>query len=127
MVQLQLGATGREALARNAVLIQKMARISEITEASEAPKGAITIAVEGGTFCLPLADIIDIDAENARLSKAIEKLTKEAGGIKGKLSNEKFTSKAPAAVVEENRQRLIAATEEIEKLEAAMERLANLG
>lgn len=127
MVQLQLGATGRDALARNSVLIQKLARISEISEASEAPKGAITIAVEGGTFCLPLADIIDIDAENARLSKAIEKLTKEAGGIKGKLSNEKFTSKAPAAVVEENRQRLTAASEEIEKLEAAMERLANLG
>ena len=127
MVQLQLGATGRAALARNSVLIQRMARISEISEASEAPKGAITIAVKGGTFCLPLADIIDIDAENARLSKAIEKLTKEVGGLKGKLSNEKFTSKAPPAVVEENRQRLTAASEEIEKLEAAIQRLADLG
>ncbi|OUS07148.1 valine--tRNA ligase [Rhodobacterales bacterium 52_120_T64] len=127
MVQLQLDAAGVGALARNVMLIKRMARIEDISEASDAPKGAITIAVKGGTFCLPLADIIDIDAENARLSKAIEKLAKEAGGIKGKLSNEKFTAKAPPAVVEENRQRLISANEEIEKLEAAMKRLADLG
>ena len=127
MVQLQLDAAGVGALARNVMLIKRMARIEDISEATDAPKGAITIAVEGGTFCLPLADIIDVDAENARLSKAIEKLTKEAGGIKGKLSNEKFTAKAPVAVVEENRQRLISALDEIEKLEAAMKRLADLG
>ncbi|PCJ76219.1 MAG: valine--tRNA ligase [Rhodobacteraceae bacterium] len=127
MVQLQLDTAGTQALARNAMLIQRMARIEDISEATDAPKGAITIAVEGGTFCLPLADIIDIDAENARLSKAIEKLSKEVGGLKGKLSNEKFTAKAPAAVVEENRQRLVSAVEEIEKLEAAMKRLADLG
>ncbi len=127
MVQLQLDVAGTQALARNAMLIQRMARIEDISEATDAPKGAITIAVEGGTFCLPLADIIDIDAENARLSKAIEKLSKEVGGLKGKLSNEKFTAKAPAAVVEENRQRLVSAVEEIEKLEAAMKRLADLG
>ncbi len=127
MVQLQLDDTGKGALQRNVMLIKRMARIEDISEATEAPKGAITIAVEGGTFCLPLADIIDVDAENARLSKAIEKLTKEVGGLKGKLSNEKFTAKAPAAVVEENRQRLASAIEEIEKLEAAMKRLADLG
>ena len=127
MVQLQLDALGEGALERNAMLIKRMARIEDISQASDAPKGAITIAVKGGTFCLPLANIIDIDAENARLSKAIEKLTKEAGGIKGKLSNEKFTAKAPPAVVEENRQRLVSANEEIEKLEAAMKRLADLG
>jgi len=127
MVQLQLDDAGKGALARNVMLIKRMARIEDISEATEAPKGAITIAVEGGTFCLPLADIIDVDAENTRLSKAIEKLAKEVGGLKGKLSNEKFTAKAPAAVVEENRQRLISATEEIEKLEAAMKRLADLG
>lgn len=127
MVQLQLDDTGKGALERNVMLIKRMARIEDISEASDAPKGAITIAVDGGTFCLPLADIIDIDAENARLSKAIEKLTKEVGGIKGKLSNEKFTAKAPAAVVEENRQRLASAIEEIGKLEAAKKRLADLG
>ncbi|MGE4611325.1 MAG: valine--tRNA ligase [Paracoccaceae bacterium] len=127
MVQLELDEAGTAALQSNAVLIQKLARIAEITVASVGPKGAITIAVAGGTFCLPLADIIDIDAENARLSKAIEKLGKEIGGIKGKLSNEKFTAKAPAAVIEENRQRLSAAEAEVEKLQAAMQRLADLG
>jgi len=127
MVQLDLDEAGKAAFARNAVLIHRLARIADLSEAAEAPKGAVTITVEGGTFCLPLADIIDIDAEQSRLSKALEKLAKEMGGIKGKLSNEKFTAKAPAAVVEENRQRLAAAAEEVEKLEAAMKRLADLG
>ena len=127
MVQLQLDAAGQAALERNALLIHRLARISEVSEATEAPKGAVTITVEGGTFCLPLAEIIDIDAEQARLEKAIAKLGKEIGGLKGKLANEKFTAKAPPEVVAENRARLQAAEEEVEKLESAKARLAELG
>ncbi|MBL4807769.1 MAG: valine--tRNA ligase [Rhodobacteraceae bacterium] len=127
MVQLDLSDDGKAALKGNAMLIQRLARVSDITVADSAPKGAVTITVEGGTFCLPLADVIDLDAEKARLSKAMEKLAKEAGGIKGKLANEKFVAKAPAAVVEENRARLVALDAEVAKLQAAMQRLADLG
>ncbi|MCF6305032.1 MAG: valine--tRNA ligase [Rhodobacteraceae bacterium] len=127
MVQLDLSDAGKAALQGNSLLIHRLARVSDISLADEAPKGAVTITVEGGTFCLPLADVIDLDAEKARLTKALEKLVKEAGGIKGKLANEKFVSKAPAAVVEENRARLVVLDEEVKNLNTAMQRLADLG
>ncbi len=127
MVQLQLDDAGKLAFERNAVLIHRLARISEVSQADEAPKGAVTVTVEGGTFCLPLAGLIDVDAESARLNKGLEKLAKEMGMLKGKLGNEKFVANAPAAVVQENRDRLSAAGAEAEKLEAALKRLADLG
>ncbi len=127
MIQLDLDATGQTAFANNAVLIHRLARIDEVSTAAEAPKGAVTIPVEGGTFCLPLADIIDVDAEKARLQKAMDKLSKEVGGLKGKLSNEKFTANAPEEVVQENRDRLEVAEDELAKLSVAMQRMAELG
>jgi len=127
MVQLELDDLGKAALERNLPMIMRLARIEEITEASEAPKGAVTMAVEGGTFCLPLADIIDIDAEKARLTKLIEKLEKELNGIKGKLSNEKFVNNAPEAVVAENRARIETGGEELKILQDAFARVAALG
>ncbi|KAB7616186.1 valine--tRNA ligase [Amylibacter sp. SFDW26] len=127
MVQLELDDLGKAALERNLPMIMRLARIEELTEASEAPKGSVTMAVEGGTFCLPLADIIDVDAEKARLTKLIEKLEKELNGIKGKLSNEKFVNNAPEAVVAENRARIETGGEELKILQEAFERVAALG
>jgi valyl-tRNA synthetase len=127
MIQLGLDATAQTALDNNKSMIMRLARVEEITVATEAPKGAITLPVEGGQFCLPLADIIDITAEKARLNKAIEKLEKELNGIKGKLSNEKFVNNAPEAVVAENRARITSAGEELATLQAAMERVSALG
>ncbi len=127
MVQLELDDAGKAALARNEVLVKRLARVEAITEAAEAPKGAVTVAVEGGTFCLPLADIIDVAAEKARLDKAMLKLSKEIGGLKGKLSNEKFLARAPESVVAENRAGLARAEEEAAKIAEALERLEALG
>ncbi|PLS23542.1 valine--tRNA ligase [Neptunicoccus cionae] len=127
MVQLALDDAGKAALDRNLPMIMRLARISELTAADEAPKGAVTLPVEGGSFCLPLADVIDIEEEKARLQKAIDKLAKEIGGLKGKLANEKFVANAPEAVVAENRDRLEAAGVEQDTLQAAFDRVAALG
>ena len=127
MVQLELDEAGKAALSRNQLLVKRLARVEEITVAHEAPKGAVTIAVEGGTFCLPLAEIIDVDAEKARLDKAMAKLAKEIGGLKGKLGNEKFLAKAPEAVVIENRENLQRAEAEAEQITEAVKRLEALG
>ena len=59
----------------------------------------------GGTFGLPLADII-IDAEKERLEKSLGKLAKELGGLRGRLNNPKFVASAPDEVVEEARANL---------------------
>ncbi len=127
MIQLELDDAGKAALAGNLVMIKRLARIEDLTEASEAPKGSVTLAVEGGTFCLPLADIIDVAAEKARLTKTIEKLEKELNMIKGKLANKKFTANAPAAVVAENRARVDVGGEELKTIQAAYARVAALG
>ena len=127
MIQLSLDDTGKGVLERNLPMIMRLARIEQVSEAAVAPKGAVTLPVEGGSFCLPLADVIDIGAEKARLKKGMDKLTKEIGGLKGKLANEKFVGNAPDSVVEENRDRLAAASSELDTLEAAFDRVALLG
>jgi valyl-tRNA synthetase len=69
----------------------------------------VTVAVEGGVFGLPIADLIDVDEEKARLEKVLAKLAKEIGGLKGRLSNPKFVESAPEEVVDETRENLRAA------------------
>ena len=85
------------------------------------------MAVEGGTFGLPLADIIDIAEEKARLEKGLGKLEKELGGLRGRLNNPKFVASAPEDVVTEARENLRLREEEHAALKAALERLNEIG
>jgi valyl-tRNA synthetase len=126
LVQLELGAPQTEALARNRPLVARLGRVERFETAAEPPKGAVTIAREGGTFCIPLADVIDIAAERERLKKALDKLDREAGGLRTKLANEAFVARAPEDVVDEQRARLEAMEEEAAVLRAAQARLAGL-
>ncbi|MGH1369419.1 MAG: valine--tRNA ligase [Maritimibacter sp.] len=122
-----LDAAGRAAWDTNETLIKRLARIESLTEMADLPKGCVTIPVEGGTFALPLADIIDVDEEKARLEKTLGKLAKEIGGLKGRLNNPKFAQSAPAEVVEETKANLDAREAEAGKLEEALARLAEIG
>jgi valyl-tRNA synthetase len=114
-------------LAGNGALIQRLARLSEITLADQAPKGSVTLAMEDCAINLPLAGVIDIAAEQARLEKALARLGKETGGLQAKLANEKFLARAPEHVIAEQRERLAGAEAERDKLNAALARLADLG
>ena len=127
MVQLSLDDAGRAAWMRNEALIRRLARIETLTEAATAPKGAITIAVEGGAFAIPLEGIIDIAEEKARLAKALDKLRKDLGGLRGRLGNPKFVASAPEEVVDETRTLLEQGEDEAAKIEAALARLAEIG
>ena len=125
LVLVEMSAEARARLDANAPLIQRLARIETIADGA-AEKGSVTLTQEGAVMALPLADVIDVAAEKKRLEKAAQKVGKEVGGIKGKLSNEKFLAKAPDEVVEEQRERLAAAEAEQAKLEAALKRLAEM-
>ncbi|MEO1456570.1 MAG: valine--tRNA ligase, partial [Pseudomonadota bacterium] len=114
-------------LLRNAQLIQRLARLSEVAVAEQAPAGSVTLALEDCAVNLPLAGVIDVAAETARLSKERAKLEKEIAGLEAKLANETFLAKAPEAVVAEQRERLANAGAERGRLVAALERLAGLG
>jgi len=127
MLLQDMDAAGRTAWANNEALIMRMARIESLTEAADLPKGAVTITVDGGTFALPLADIIDVSAEKERLEKSLGKLAKDLGGLRGRLNNPKFAQSAPEAVVAETREMLVQKEEEEAKLKAALQRLADIG
>jgi valyl-tRNA synthetase len=113
-------------LPRVDALLRRLARLNDVTFADAAPKGAITVAIDGATLCLPVGDVIDLGAERARLEKALAKVEKEAAGLRARLSNEKFLEKAPEAVVAEKRADLEALGEEQSRLQAARARLAEL-
>jgi valyl-tRNA synthetase len=126
LVALSLSDEARAAWSRNEALIKRLARVEGFSEGA-APKGAITLGVPGATFAIPLAGLIDIAEEQARLKKSLEKLAKEIGGLKGRLNNPNFAASAPEEVVEEARANLAAREDEAGKLNAALKRLAELG
>ena len=123
LLELDLDETGRAAYEKNAPLIQRLARIEEITAATDAPRGAATITVPGGTYVLPLADIIDVAAEKARLSKSLEKLDKDLRGLTGRLNNPKFIESAPNDVIDETRELASEKQSERARIAKALEKL----
>lgn len=87
---------------------------------------AATALVGNMAVLVPLKGFIDKDAEAARLSKEIDRLDKEVARIGGKLSNESFTAKAPAAVIAQEQTRLADAKTAQAKLQEQLEKLKNL-
>ena len=114
----------RSAWDQNASLITRLARIETLTEVETFESGAVTLGVSGGTFALPLADVIDVAEEKARLENTMKKLEKEIGGMKGRLNNPNFVASAPDEVVEETRANLASKEEEAAKLKIALGQLA---
>ncbi|HSG37311.1 MAG TPA: class I tRNA ligase family protein, partial [Paracoccaceae bacterium] len=127
VVMTEADDAARGAYANNEVMIKRLARIGEVSEAAVAPKGSITIPTNGATFALPLADIIDVGAEKARVQKALEKLGKELGGLRGRLNNPSFVASAPEEVVDEARENLALREGEEAQLKAALARLSEIG
>ena len=86
--------------------LKRLANASEVTVAADAPadvNGLVSVVTSAAKLYIPLAELVDLDAERARLAKEIEKAEKYLAGIEKKLSNEKFVSKAPEAVVQRER------------------------
>ncbi|PWE29630.1 valine--tRNA ligase [Pararhodobacter marinus] len=115
--------TARAAYARNEALIQRLARLDGLHEGAEIPKAALTVAVEGATYALPIEDVIDITAEADRLEKSLQKLDKEIGGLSGRLNNPKFVANASDEVVEEARANLAERSDEAARLREVLEKL----
>jgi valyl-tRNA synthetase len=77
-----------------------------LDSAYEAPRGTPVAITELGEIFLPLEGLIDVEAEKQRLTKEIEKLSKEVSKCEAKLSNASFVDRAPAEVVEQEKARL---------------------
>jgi len=106
-------------------VIKRMARLSSIAHVDTAPKGAVQTIVEEASMILPIADIIDLDAEKARLNKVIGKIDNDIKKIEAKLGNEKFVNNAPEEVIIEQKSRKVEALSKRTKLSNALEQLSS--
>ncbi|HAU28889.1 MAG TPA: valine--tRNA ligase [Rhodospirillaceae bacterium] len=119
------GTEGAARLETHKDLVLRMARLESLAITLEnAPKGAAQGMMGTSLIILPLAGIIDMDAEKARLAKEVEKQDAEIRKIDAKLGNPQFVDKAPEDVVIEVRERRAEAEAVCTKLRAALERMA---
>ena len=123
MIFLEMDSEAKQAWENNSEMIQKLARITELTSADKIPKGSIAISAKGASFALPLEDIIDVEEEKKRLSKSLDKLQKEISALKGRLQNSKFIESAPEEVILETKENLVLREEEEAKLSSAASQL----
>jgi valyl-tRNA synthetase len=124
LVLVKASAATRAAVEAWAPMIERLARLSAIEFADEAPGQSAQIIVRGEVAALPLAGIIDLDAERARLNKELGKLDQDIAAVERKLGNPDFMARAPEEIVEENRERKAAAEARKLKIAEALERLA---
>ena len=115
-----------ERLERNRDVILRLARLEKISATDDIPTGAVQGVIDEAMIVLPIADVVDLAQERVRLEKDLGKLNGEIMKLDKKLSNESFISRAPAEVVEENRERLADEKTKRDKLAAALERIAAL-
>ena len=89
--------------------LQRLANASQVNITAQPPvslDGLVSVVTSAAKLYIPLAELVDLEAERARLAKEIEKAEKYLASIEKKLSNEKFVSKAPEAVVQRERDNL---------------------
>ena len=122
--KLYIVTKSTETFADAAPFFQKLAGASEVELAdSYADSTAVQIITDSAAAYIPLADMIDFEAERKRLTTELEKNANEIKRVETKLANEGFTSKAPAAVIEGERQKLEKYREVRRGLEDALAKL----
>ncbi len=107
-------------------MIRNLARLEELTldAKAEIPKASASQVVQGCQIIIPLSGSVDLHGELARLDKEIGKIDKEMEAIAKKLSNESFVERAPAEVVQKERDRAAQMEDARTKLEALRARFA---
>ena len=89
----------------------------------EKPRQAVSAVVTGAEIYMPLAGLVDMQAEKARLQKEGDKTRAEIRGLEGKLANDGFRAKAPAEVIAKEEERLADARYRLQALDAMMEKI----
>jgi valyl-tRNA synthetase len=124
LVLVGAGKAARARAERYEETVKRLARIEAISLAKTPPKGAAQIVLADVTAALPLAGVIDVDAERARLEREIARNEAEIAKVDARLANADFVAKAPPEVIEENRERKAAFEAAVKKLKAALKRVA---
>ena len=120
--------TDKQRLNRHRQLLISLAKLESIQwleEAQQAPMSATSL-VGDMELLVPMSDLIDKEAEAARLNKEIDKQSKDLGRISGKLNNPKFVDKAPESVVEKERKKLNELQSTVHKLQEQLAKIMSL-
>ncbi|QDP02205.1 valine--tRNA ligase [Thalassotalea sp. PS06] len=114
----QVNSEDKRRLEDNQQFLSALAKLESIDVLADDDNGpaSATAVIGDMSLLIPMAGLIDKEAELARLSKAIEKLSGDVKRTEGKLANENFVSKAPAAVIDKERAKLSDAKSQLEKL-----------
>jgi valyl-tRNA synthetase len=127
-IELMLKAGDEQVLQivnRNEVYVQRFCNTSSFTAGLDltTPDKAMTAVITGAELYLPLAGLIDIDQEIARLEKELQHLNSEVQRVEKKLANEGFVAKAPAKVIEEEKNKMADYSDKRSKVIARIEEL----
>ncbi len=120
-----LVAGGGEEIADFAPILQALGKLSEVQIVDDMPADAMAPVAVVGETRLMLKVEIDVAAEKIRLAKEIEKLEKQISIAQGKLANEGFVARAPAAVIDQEKQRVADFTATLEKLKPQLAKLGS--
>ena len=123
LVMVRVGDPVWDRTQRWSEFIMRMARISEVTRQPTYPPGAVQLVVRGEVAALPLAGVIDLAAERARLAKEMAKCDADIARVDQKLGNPNFVARAPEEVVEEEKEKREEARSRKAKIAEALERL----
>jgi len=117
-----------ERMQNNAQALRKLAKVATIQPlaAGSEPPPALSALCQHLEVMVPMAGVIDIEAELKRIDKDVDKQAQEIKRLEGKLSNPKFVDKAPEAVVEAERIKLAAAMDALSKLQSQRARMEGL-
>ncbi|WP_337995450.1 valine--tRNA ligase [Oleispirillum naphthae] len=118
-------ADSRRRLADYGPVVERLARVETIADApaGDAAKGAMQIVLGAATVLIPLAGVIDIAQEKARLAKELKRLDGEVERFDKKLANEKFIAAAPEEIVAEQREKRADALLQRQKVREALARI----
>ncbi len=113
---------------RNAPCIGRLANVSTASPlaSGESPPPSATALLGNMKILVPMAGLIDVAAELARIGKRCAKLTDEVRRAEAKLGNERFVANAPAEIVAQERARIDEFKRELAQLEALRERVSSL-
>lgn len=110
-VDVEIRSEGKEKEIFKAIesYVHRLAKVNKITYAemdAPVPPKSATAVVSASKLIVPLADLIDLDAEIKRQEKKLEKLTNEKNSLQGRMKNEKFVANAPKELVEQTNARI---------------------
>lgn len=105
------------------ISLASTSEIQIIEDKNEIPNDAVSVVIEGAELFIPLDELIDFEKEIERLSKEKSKLESEIKRVEGKLSNEGFVKKAPAHLIEEEKNKKVKFTDMLDKVIERIERI----